>query len=695
MPLQPGEVLVGSWEPYAVIPFRANYEDNKAYRSVSGNYSVITDLITPREFPVFVGELFAVPNPFDGQYDRFDYEEIQYQRSIDYSYIVTYADGTTQYGGITANSYSYAPNDTPTPMPRPTLSGIADLPPTLNRQDLDGNPVPIASINWVPSSTNVVLRRFNSPLFFPGWTAGRARNIYVRSAFWVDPSELFDDYPSSSDGILLTPTKINFYRRANKPTYYDLLRGYPLDLRTIPDAPIITISENKKIEIGYYRENKLEPIPELRSIDWLTYQCDILANTPYTLPIVDCVLGTLEVSDPIVINSIDSLPTSAQKYPTRYYFRNNLPNLFAGWYALWNPTNATPALDANGNGVLETRILRKLGANNDRWNNRSNETPDLNFEPNHPMFLVDDTRAYNWHLAPQTQGIGTLVMDSIRTIESHEFLQQLIKALQAQNYQVEDLTADPPVHYLDWYIKNGNGGDKIDKIYKALGAEIWGINPDSTDVARVDNLGWRLRRLCEVLGIRVKPDGTIDEALEKTTNRRLHVDGSAENDLQKNNPNCFGSDSMLVRVLPNKFSGNGIVPGGYSKVKDIPQLLAELHEQANAAVGYQQGTAIEINIDGKVYRYPNQLALLTELLITAKQTVTYSKGAFFSSLVGEQSIKEVMGGLGLRTVDKFLEFKVAGKTAKLYYKGISASQSIRRKLSAVATNVGIAIGNII
>ncbi|NJR31630.1 MAG: hypothetical protein HC778_00565 [Chamaesiphon sp. CSU_1_12] len=152
---------------------------------------------------------------------------------------------------------------------------------------------------------------------------------------------------------------------------------------------------------------------------------------------------------------------------------------------------------------------------------------------------------------------------------------------------------------------------------------------------------------------------------------------------------------MLVRYLPNKFTRNGTTSGGYRKVKDIPQLIAEMHEQANAAMGYQEGTAIEINLDGKTYRYPNQLALMIELFVTAKQTATYSKGAFFSSIIGEQSIKEVMGGLGLRTVDKYLEFNVAGKVTKLYYKGISASQSLRRKLSAMATDIGTVIGNII
>jgi hypothetical protein len=215
-------------------------------------------------------------------------------------------------------------------------------------------------------------------------------------------------------------------------------------------------------------------------------------------------------------------------------------------------------------------------------------------------------------------------------------------------------------------------------IHRTFDCSTWANDPLNPGAVRADNLGWRIQRENEVLGIRVKSDGTIDEA----------------NNVQQYNPNCFGSEGMLVRYLPNKFSQNGTVAGGYRKVRDIPQLLAEFHEQANAAMGYQEGTAIEIQLDGETYRYPNQLALLTELFVTAKQTATYSKGSFFSSLIGEQSIKEVIAGLGLRTVDKYLEFSVAGKAVKLYYKGISASQSVRRKLSAVATNVGMIFGNI-
>jgi hypothetical protein len=486
-----------------------------------------------------------------------------------------------------------------------------------------------------------------------------------------------------------TPLTAEFFVN-KRPNYESLISGYSQDSRTVPNLPTISIPTTETARISYYRGNRLEPIPDLQSICWIVKDVQIIANIPIQLPIVDSLLGTLYCDNAIVSNAIKALPTNSGCYRWNDLFPENISSLFIEWKTL-----ADPAYQLASDNYRSLYRIRKLAANNDAWSNTDlSNNLDIGYEIDHPMFAINNTRAYNWHLSAQTEGIGSLVMDSPRTIETNLWMQELRKALQAQNYQSEDLTADPPVHYLDWYIKNGSG-EKIDKIYSALDAGKWGVNPDDPNIPRVDNLGWRIQRGNEVWGIRVKHDGTIDEALEKTTNRRLHVSGSVENDIQKYNPNCFGSEGMLIRHLPNKFSTAGLRSGGYRKVKDIPQLLAELHEQANAAMGYQEGTAIEIQVDGQTYRYPNQLALMTELFVTAKQTATYSKGAFFSSLIGEQSIKEVMAGLGLRTVDKYLEFDVAGRTAKLYYKGISASQSIRRKMSALATNIGITIGNII
>jgi hypothetical protein len=453
------------------------------------------------------------------------------------------------------------------------------------------------------------------------------------------------------------------------PCYLDLVRGYFLDDRQIPQTITLKSLINKSIRLGYYRRNPFEEVKEkkqeLTSIDWIDYQIELTANKDTTIEVDDLVLGTLWINNNDL--EVTSSYVGNNFYPVKYlkYSESATADLFTHWRELHDAeilriqTNYPHCMPRTPNGQTHQnsgKLLRILAANNDRYANGI-AALDLQLDNNHPLFKIDNQRTYDYFFKPQTDGsFGDLTMDSWRTIETRDAVEKLMKALEAEKYSTNELNPDEP---------------------------------------RVATLAWHINRQSEISGIRVKADGKIDEEAEKTVNLRLHADGSEDNNPQEYGINSFGSKGMLVRHLPNKFSPSGTVAGGYRKVKDLPQLLAEFHEQANAAVGYQEGTAIEIQLDGETYRYPNQLALLIELFVTAKQTATYSKGAFFSSVVGEQSIKEVMSGLGLRTVDKFIEFEVAGKVAKLYYKGISASQSIRRKLSAVATNIGITIGNII
>jgi hypothetical protein len=458
--------------------------------------------------------------------------------------------------------------------------------------------------------------------------------------------------------------------------YLSLLQGYQLDSRSKPSRKVkLKVDRDCEIDFNYYRPNPYEPIPKLSSMDWVHRRITFQKNTDYWLDFSEAVLGTVQIfGDADVVSSLTNQISNTAHLATEYawsnYLHTNIESLFARWKSVYQAAVAavTPLPDDETSGNVdpprvyyrenkqyEQNILHKLAANNNYWQNQPAAGVDIGVDDTHPMFLVDDERAYNWHIKPQfdpqtgeERGIGTLIMDSINVIN-------IAKALDANKFATDE--TDP-------------------------------------DRSRVATIGWHVNRQSEVLGISVKPDGTIDESLEKTTHRRLHANGSEANNVQEYNPNCFGSKGILVRYLPNKFSPNGPTAGGYRKLRNIPQMLAEFHEQANAAMGYQEGTAIEIQLDGETYRYPNQLALLTELFVTAKQTATYSKGSFFSSLIGEQSIKEVIAGLGLRTVDKYLEFSIAGKAVKLYYKGISASQSVRRKLSAVATNVGMIFGNI-
>ncbi len=453
----------------------------------------------------------------------------------------------------------------------------------------------------------------------------------------------------------------------DKPCYLDLVTGYCLDNRKIPRSISLKSATKKSVTIGYYRHNPYEEVRsrrnELTSIDWFSMTIDLEKNIALDLDVTGIVLGTFYADSELIVALNEHDVNQSYGIDFLKYNESTTANLFADWLTLYDAevlrqsTEYPNFMPFTASGLPEVKTgnkLKLLAAHNDYWNNTEPQD-DIAVDATHPLFKVDTSRTYDLHFKPQIDGsIGNIKMDSPRTVQIHNWIQKIIKAFDIETY------------------------------FKM---------PDS-DEMRVWNLGKIIHEIANVLGLRRKPDGTIDESLEKTTNRRLHVEGSEQNDPQKFNPNCFGSEGTIVRHQPNKFSPNGTVAGGYRKIKDIPQLLAEFHEQAGAAMGYQDGTAIEIQVDGETYRYPNQLALLIELFVTLKQTQTYSKGAFFSSIIGEQSIKEVIGGLGLRTVDKFIEFNVAGKTAKLYYKGISASQSIRRKLSALATNIGITNGNI-
>jgi hypothetical protein len=434
-----------------------------------------------------------------------------------------------------------------------------------------------------------------------------------------------------------------------KPQIKDYFTGYSLDTQPYEINLDLTVVPTKSgnIKIHFYQLNgeiqKDSDGIDHPTVDIVTWSIDCKQNQPFKLKLT-CVPCSISLEgNTQLCNSIKTQISNSQPR----CFPEDLPVIKAYWESLYNTKKFQLLADPKVVTSIDLDATPYLWAATPRWGQQG--INDLNIGQGIGE-NVNDAFIYDKYFSPQLDGtFGSYIMPDSAMLK---------------------------------------------KISFAIDADTWGVNPDDPLIPRVDNLGWRTARTNEVLGIRVKTDGTIDEELEKTTNRRLHVDGSETNDLQKFNPNCFGSGGLLVRYLPNKFNSSGTVAGGYRKIKDIPQLLAELHEQANAAMGYQEGTAIEINIDGQTYRYANQLALLTELFITMKQTAAYSKGAFFSSVIGEQTVKEVMSGLGLRTVDKFLEFKVAGKTAKLYYKGISASQSIRRKMSAMATNIGSIIGNI-
>jgi hypothetical protein len=430
----------------------------------------------------------------------------------------------------------------------------------------------------------------------------------------------------------------------NKPNYKSLVSGYSLDNRTIPNFPQIISPIDKTIEISYYRWNRLEGVPNLKSICWMVYKCQLIKDIPYIVPIEDCVLGTLSCSDATALALITGLPNVAGKYKWSNLIFAAIPSLFADWYALYDATNTNP----DDLPIFpEVRLLRKIAANNNIWNNATLGS-DINPDSSHPMFIVDEDRAYENYLLPQVDGsIGNLIMDSPRTIEIHA----------------------------------------------ALDAGRFATNP-ATQSARIANLGHLIERIASLLGYRPEPDGTFKKENELTKMRTI-VSGGQPLDPTKVGVNNFAEQGMIVRRLNNRFDKDGVKADECVVIHDLIQLMAEYQDQLNLSLNLQESSAIEIKGKNGVARYDNQLALMTELLNLATANQDMIRAALVSSLVAQGQTSELIAAMGLPSVTKSLPVQIGNKLEQLPYTGVAPHRSISQEIATCTQNVGIVLGQLI
>ena len=517
---------------------------------------------------------------------------------------------------------------------------------------------------------------------------GADDEIYV---YQIDYVDIYKVDISNNSVSNLTPAK---------PCYIDLLRGYRLDPRVAPSIKAITPTKSGFIDIGYYRQNLLEPIPGLKSIDWIEHTVLLEENKPILLPIVEAVLGGLWISDPDIEAQIKELPNLVNEYAFSDYFPLAVSGLFSYWNTLFANAIAIPdqvptgTLAEYSTSTLISTNYKVIGANNNVWNNAS-PIDDINADITHPMFAVDSSRTYNYHFKPQLNGsFGDLVMDSPRLINMSVWMQDLILALEPESNKTTDLTSTPPKHTLGWHITNGGGdSQKVKEIHKALEADKYSKNELNPNAKRVTSLGWLINRQAEVLGIRYNANGKIDKDKEKKLAREV-IPANKVLDQKKYGGSCFGDEKLLVRRLNNHFGKNGIESGGVVGVADLPQLMLEVLDQLNLSLGVQESSAIEIKHDGQTHRYPNLLALVTEIAIHQFNQSQYSKSTHISSLVTQQQTGEIIGGLGLPTVSKQLLRTVNGNNAAIPYWGIAPQASIAKKIDTCAYNVGLVLGQV-
>jgi hypothetical protein len=439
-----------------------------------------------------------------------------------------------------------------------------------------------------------------------------------------------------------------------------LITGYAADPRVKPpDRPLVTPAVSGQISVNYYRRNPHEPIPNLTSLDWMSYPVDLIKGVPAYLPIIDPVFGTLIFQgDPLVIADVKTklaaISTSGF-YHWNYFYAENIDMIVGEWMTIYNNfphSNSAPNYSdwlEKDYKIYDTPIVHVIAANNNHWGNDNTNYSDINYDALHPMYNLNEYRVNTWHFEQQTDGsYGDLIMNS----------------------------------------------PMLEEIHRALNAGKWGVNIDDPTRPRFDNLGWRIERGNQVLGIRVGANGKFDPDKEKQSVKMVISSDTNLEDKEIGITN-FAKDGMVLKRINNRFKDGKIVSDECVIVKDFIQLLGEYQDQNNIALGLQESSAIVIAEDDKKAQYHNQLQVLVELLNLANSSNEMLRNLLISSLVTQGQSSEMISALGLPSVTKTIPIKLDGKIADLPYKGVAAHRSISQEIATCTQNVGLVLGQLI
>jgi hypothetical protein len=235
----------------------------------------------------------------------------------------------------------------------------------------------------------------------------------------------------------------------------------------------------------------------------------------------------------------------------------------------------------------------------------------------------------------------------------------------------------------------------LKNISATLDADKWSFNYDDPTKPRVDNLGWRINRLCDILGIRVNTDGTINSEKDKKLVRQV-IDNKKYIDPKKIGVTTFGELGMVVKRINNRFKNKDeIVSDQCVIIQDIPQQIQEYFEQINLALGIQESSAIEIKQGDTTARFNSQLEILIELVNLLSSGNEMTRAGLISTLITQSQTNELIAGLGLPSVTKTIPIKIDKKVHQVPFKGIAAHRSISQEIATCTYNVGIATGQLL
>lgn len=234
---------------------------------------------------------------------------------------------------------------------------------------------------------------------------------------------------------------------------------------------------------------------------------------------------------------------------------------------------------------------------------------------------------------------------------------------------------------------------RIKEIHAALQADKFAYTDFNSD-ARVANLGYYVERIARVLGISVNDDGTIKSIRQKKVIKRGDTipPGWSFGQFGVNNGNSIegqpGGKSSETRdgivyeqrsnqFIPSIFNLNEaeIAQGDFTLCENIPQLLDELLDDLDKALGWQDLGASSIpNADGtnKVLIYEGLAQLQTELAFAVSRISQYTSQGLIASLIAQGIAFEILKSTGQSIIPKKLEVDIGTEDlATVPYPGVA------------------------
>jgi hypothetical protein len=259
--------------------------------------------------------------------------------------------------------------------------------------------------------------------------------------------------------------------------------------------------------------------------------------------------------------------------------------------------------------------------------------------------------------------------------------------------------------------KNMPDSVRIQEIHAALEAQKYSKSDTSND-ARIANLGYYIERIAQILGISVNSDGTIRSIRPK---RRIpdgttipggwnfgqfgyNERGNKEGQLGGNKgefANGIVYQQISNKLKPDKYnSDKSEIEGGDNVLcENWIQYFSEYLDDLDKALGWQElGAGAIPSADGseKFMTFEGSASLLTELLFMLSRVSTHTSQALISSNITQATAKECLQGLGLPVESDYAEFNMGNdKTSLVPFPALAPdSPTITQQLGWILANLG-------